>query len=124
MSVAIETNSISLSNDKFFNDETQLNEATENSSHNLITVQGSISSDQLSQVFGPKILELLGNISNEGTQTNYIVQKEFINTDIKTDIAEYETEEEALKFIEKMKRENPELQRTCSFKIRKKAIKN
>ena len=102
MSVAIETNSISLSNDKFFNDETQLNEATENSSHNLITVQGSISSDQLSQVFGPKILELLGNISNEGTQTNYIVQKEFINTDIKTDIAEYETEEEALKFVKKL----------------------
>lgn len=105
-----------------------------------IKIEGSISPAELSDFLSQKITELFqGDVDlNSHTQENhsstpaiqkeeprisYVVQKVWINAgDMKTDIRECETEEEAIEFIKNIKKERPELQATCDFIIQKKRI--
>ena len=116
-----------------------------------IRIEGSISPSELSDYLSQKITELFqGDIDlNSHTHTDsnsnvhisklnptynqsapkeepkisYVVQKVWINADMKTDIRECDTEEEAEEFIRNIKKERPELQATCDFIIQKKRIK-
>ena len=114
MSIDIETRSILLDKEKAHKYPSE-----ETKAPNIITIEGSISNEQLSQAINQKVLELINSLSNENNQTSYVVQKEFKNTNIRTDVAQCKTEKEALKFIEQVKKENPELQRTCNFIIKR-----
>ena len=55
-------------------------------------------------------------------KVSYVVQKAFKNTNIKEDLRQCDTEEEAEKYIEEINEKDPDLQRTCEFKICKKII--
>jgi hypothetical protein len=83
----------------------------------VIEINGSISKEELSSYLSEKITELFknANFSDEDEEIKYVVKKVFTNTDISTDIKTCRTEEEAEEFIEKIKREYPELNKTCNF---------
>lgn len=98
----------------------------------IIRFEGSISPSELSNFLSQKITELFQEVSNieennisyskdvqpqEDPRISYVVQKVFNNTNIKTDIKECATAEEAREFIEQVKKEYPELQATCNFII-------
>lgn len=100
----------------------------------IIRIEGSISPSELSDYISQKITELFQGDSTDITTSSsvqaskepkisYVVQKVFNNTNIKTDIKECSTAEEAQEFIEKVKKEYPELQATCDFIICKKRSK-
>lgn len=55
-------------------------------------------------------------------RVGYVVQKTFKNTNIKEDIRECDTEEEAMEYIKEVYEKSPDLQRTCELKICKKII--
>lgn len=88
-----------------------------------------LSQEELSQFLGQQVMELFNSIypveeSKSESRLYYVVQKEFNNTDIKTDIRNCKSEKEALEFIEEIKRAYPELQKTCKFVICKKIIES
>ena len=96
------------------------------------TDKQKLSPEELSQFLGKQVMELFNSIypieveepKNSESKLSYVVQKEFNNTDIKTDIRKCDSEKEALEFIEEIKKAYPELQRTCKFVICKKIIEN
>lgn len=89
-----------------------------------------LSQEELSQFLGEQVMMLFNSIhsieepKNSEGKLYYVVQKEFNNTDIKTDIRKCNSEKEALEFIEEIKKAYPELQRTCKFVICKKVYKD
>lgn len=86
-----------------------------------IFVPSDISDEELRELINKKILAAFADIPDEEPRKNfkYIVTKVFNNTNISTTIRVCDTREEAEQFVEKIKREYPELQETCEFYISK-----
>ena len=91
-----------------------------------------LSSEEISELINKQI-EAIINASEETVSTEqhnqknksrltYVVQKKFKNTNIKEDIKQYDSEEEALDFINKIYETKPELNRTCELIVCKKII--
>ena len=86
------------------------------------TVSNSVPRENVSGYISKKITELLaGDPVNPSQPTShdtiFIVKKVFTDSGISTDICTRGTYEEAVNFIEKIKKEYPELLNTCKFEI-------
>ena len=77
--------------------------------------------EEISELINQKVQAMFSGLTDEQPERRfkYVVNKVFNNTQISTTIRVCETKEEAEKFIEKIKREYPELQNTCEFFISK-----
>lgn len=87
-----------------------------------IDITPDMTEKEISDLINKKIFAAFkGLVSEEpeGQKFKYVVNKVFNNTQISTTIRVCDTEEEAEKFIEKIKKEFPELQNTCNFFISK-----
>lgn len=83
----------------------------------VIEINGSISQKELSDYISQKVSELFrGVTTKESTEDiKYVVKKVFTNTNITTEVKTCNTKAEAEAFIERIKREYPELSKTCEF---------
>ena len=90
-----------------------------------IIMEGSITPTELSDFISAKVIELFQNspsgkqVTSKESKIKYVVQKVYTDSNIKTDIRSCETEEEARKFIEDIKKSNPEQEAVCNFIIKK-----
>ena len=91
-----------------------------------VTISGDMSTGEFSDYIGQRIMDLFGDITkksnlNKNVQasnnTVYVVKKVFTNSGLSTDIRTCKTEDEALDFIQNIKKEYPELTSTCEFQI-------
>lgn len=87
----------------------------------VIEINGSISQEELSKYLSEKITELFKNTAHTKAKSSnkiqYVVKRVFNNTDISTDIKTCDTMEEAEEFIEKIKKNYPDLSHTSNFII-------
>lgn len=87
-----------------------------------IDITPDMTEDEISELINKKIFSVFKGLVNEEPEQQkfkYVVNKVFNNTQISTTIRVCDTREEAEKFIEKIKKEYPELQHTCDFFISK-----
>ena len=87
-----------------------------------IDITPDMTEDEISELINKKVFSVFKELINEEPKEQkfkYIVNKVFTNTQISTTIRVCDTREEAEKFIEKIKKEYPELQHTCDFFISK-----
>ena len=78
----------------------------------------------VSGVLSQKILETFKEFSSSEPSEKYVVQKIFNDSQILTDIRTCDSEKEAREFIQNIKKQYPELQKTCNFIICKRKGKN
>lgn len=86
-----------------------------------IDISPDMTEDDIKELVSQKMMSLLMDSIEEKPkrQFKYVVNKVYNHTQISTTIRVCDTQEEAEKFIEKIKKEYPELQNTCEFFISK-----
>ena len=95
----------------------------------VVKIEGNLSFMELSDALNKGIKELLQEAEQEAdeieepkAEVKYIVQRVFNDTTVTTDVMTCDTEEEALKFIEKMKKNYPNLLTTSNLIVHKRKI--
>lgn len=92
-----------------------------------VIVEKSISQEELSDFLSQKIAELFEGVTepsrpSKPTNNTYVVKKVFTDSGMSTPIRVCKTKKEAEEFIQKIREEYPELEKTCKFEI--KTVKN
>ena len=85
-----------------------------------IEISSDMAEDEISELLSKKILETfkgIASFNDSEPSYKYVVKRVFNDTQISTSIRTCNTREEAEEFIEKIKKEYPELQATCDFFI-------
>lgn len=89
-----------------------------------IPADHAISQDELSQYLSEKISELFEGVSKTTTPTKYIVRKTFKGSNASSTLKVFDTKKEAMEFISQLKKDFPELEKTCVFEILKQPIRS
>jgi hypothetical protein len=82
-----------------------------------INITPDMTEEEISELISNKVLSTFKELSGSKSKLKYVVNKVFNDTQISTTIRTCNTREEAEKFIEKIKKEYPDLTSTCEFFI-------
>ena len=83
----------------------------------IIDITPDMTEEEISELISNKVLSAFKKLSGSKSKSKYVVNKVFNGTQISTTIRTCNTREEAEKFIEKIKKEYPDLTSTCEFFI-------
>lgn len=91
----------------------------------VVLIEGEISPSELSNFISEKVIELFSKNqpvtrTKKEPKIKYVVQKVFKDSNVTTDIDSFDTEEEAQKYIEQMKKKYPDILITGDLIIVKK----